>query len=84
MDCIFKIGLIFHICREACHYLAGHLIFHIFIFLLTDSSLAIQYVHNAEKNNYRKRDTENVIIKLCICKIHSVYLKHLDCYNQVD
>lgn len=27
---------------------------------------------------------ENVIIKPCIFKIHSIYPKHLDCYNQVD
>ena len=54
LDCIFKIWLVFHICMEACCYLTGHLIFHLFIFPLTDSSMAIQYVHNAEKNNYRK------------------------------
>lgn len=73
---------------EACHYLTGHLVLHLFIFPLIDSSLAIQYVHNAEKNNYRERDTQNVIenvkIKPHSCKIHSIYLKHLDCYNQVD
>lgn len=40
-------------------------------------------MHNAE-NNYRKGDIENVIIKPCIFKIHSIYPKHLDCYNQVD
>lgn len=53
-------------------------------FPLEDSSLAIQVVHNAEKNNYRKGDRENVIIKPCIFKIRSIYPKHLDCYNQVD
>lgn len=41
-------------------------------------------VHNAEKNNYRKGDRENVIIKPCIFKICSIDPKHLDCYNQVD
>ena len=52
-------------------------------FLLADSSLAIQDAHNAEKNNYRKGDIEHVIIKPCIFKIHSIYPKLLDCYNQV-
>lgn len=85
IDCILKICLIFHICTEACLQLTGHFIFHLFFFpLQTALSLAIRYVHNAEKNNYRKRDIENVITKPRICKIHSIYLKHLDCYNQVD
>lgn len=44
MDCIFKIWLVFHICTEACLQLTGHLIFHVFIFLLTALWLFSMYI----------------------------------------
>lgn len=82
MGCIFKIWL------SLCIYTDLLLLnwtfnFPLTHFHLTGCSLAIQYKQNTEKKNYRKRDTENAIIKLWVCKIYSTHLKHLNCYKQV-